>query len=247
MLDLLLSGPYLPFSLALGLMAGLFLLELLAQLVGGSLLGGKDSDLDLGAEVADAGGAFDLDPGATPDVEALLEASEGLASDSQVTGVGPAGGTTLASLLGLGEVPVMIWLAALLVGFGIAGLAIQTAATAVGGAALPGLVAALPAAVVAVVFARSFARGFAAILPQTETTATRAQFMGGLRGTVSQGVARSGSPAEVRIRDRHGNIHYMRCEPLIAGETIPEGADVLLVRERRGPGDWALRILQVPS
>lgn len=228
-----LTPAYVPFALALGLLVALLMLEVLVQLVGGSLLGGDAPEIDAGIE-----SSFDFDPGAEPDVAALVDMA-----DADVPA--PSGGdaSIASSLLGLGKAPTMIWVASVLTGFGVTGLVVQGAASAVFGAPLPGLVASIPAAIVAFGFARAFAGVFARLVPATETTATRVQFMGGLRGYVSQGVARRGSPAEVRLRDRHGNTHYLRCEPFADADVIPEGTAVLTLRQRRGPDDWELRIV----
>jgi hypothetical protein len=95
-------------------------------------------------------------------------------------------------------------------------------------------------------FARGFSASFARLIPRYETTATKAQFMGGLRGVVSQGIARQGAAAEVRVRDRHGNLHHLRCEPFRATDIIPEGTEVLTLRTRLGPDHWGLRVVPVP-
>ena len=42
-----------------------------------------------------------------------------------------------------------------------------------------------------------------------------------------------GRPAEVRVIDGYGNAHYLRAEPLKEGETIAQGTEVLVIRDRR--------------
>lgn len=229
----LLSGPFLPFSLALSLLIGLLALELVALALGASLFGTDGALPDVAPDPA-----FDLPAGAEPDLTALVAASEAMGSAPA-----PETGGTAMALLGLGRVPFAIWLAALLLGFGVGGMAIQTAT----GAALPGWLAALPAAAMGLGAARFVAATLSNLVRQNETTATGPQFLGGLRGLVTQGTARRGSPAEVRLRDRHGNIHYQRCEPWRDGDVIPEGTDVITLRERRPGGGWGLRILPIPA
>ena len=237
MFQSLLSTPYVPFALALGLLLALLALELVALVLGGSLLGGGEVDAP---DVSGLEAQFDLAPGAEPDVGALLEASSALETAEQDLPDGSAG---WAGLIGLGHTPFMIWLASLLMGFGLSGLALQSLAQSLLGAPF-GLGLALPlAGFIGLTFARSFARFFGNLLPQIETSATSAQFMGGLRGIVTQGTARHGQPAEVRLRDRHGNTHYMRCEPFRDSDVIPEGTEVLTLRERLAKGGWGLRIL----
>jgi hypothetical protein len=128
-------------------------------------------------------------------------------------------------------------------GFGLSGLILQSVVQNILGAPLGTTLAVLIAAVIGLGFARTFARFFGNLLPQIETTATSAQFMGGLRGIVTQGTARNGQPAEVRLRDRHGNTHYLRCEPFRESDVIREGTEVLTLRERLAKGGWGLRIL----
>lgn len=236
----LLTPPYLPFALALGLLAGLLAVEVVALALGGSLMAGDGGAEVSGPDVAALEAQFDLPAGAEPDVDALAAAADTL----QAEGPGTGGGAL--ALLGLGRVPFAIWLAAMLNGFGVTGLAVQSVASATLGAPLGAALAILPAIAGAVGFTRLFGRALAGLVPQVETTATSAQFMGGLRGVVSQGTARQGSAAEVRLRDRHGNTHYMRCEPFRDSDVIEQGTEVLLLRERT-PAGWTLRIVALPA
>ena len=199
MFDLLLTGPYVPFTIALALLGGLLALELMLLVVGGSLLG---AEIDAGI---DADGA-ELDGGSGP-----------------------------AAWLGLDEAPAMVWLAAALLGFGAAGLAIQAAAEAVA-APLPAWLAAAPAAVAAIAFARTFGRALARLIPGTESSAQTARQLARRQGRVTQGTAARGRSAEVRVTDRHGNIHYLRAEPLRDEDVIPQGADVIVLRDRHSDG-----------
>ena len=219
---MLLAPPVAPFTVALGVFAALLLLELLLHLAGGSLL------------------AVETEAGAVADAEVPMPDGSDPAG---LPGAGAPGG--LAGLLGLGEAPAGVWLAAALVGFGLSGHVLQIAATAVFMAPLPAWIAAAPAAAAGLFFARGYARALARLLPRTETAATSVQFLGGLSGEVTQGTARAGVPAEVRLRDRHGNLHHLRAEPLDPADVIPEGTPVITVRRRAPdlPGGWTLRIL----
>ena len=49
---------------------------------------------------------------------------------------------------------------------------------------------------------------------------------------ITQGTAARGKPAEAKIKDRHGNIHYVRVEPLDDDAVFPKGSDVRLIRKR---------------
>ena len=110
MFDFLLGGAFAPFSFALALLFGLMGLELVALLLGGSFMTG---DNDVGVDIGDAAdlGDFDLDL----NVEGALvdPADLELADFDADSGVEVSGG--LASWLGLGKMPTLIWLAALLI------------------------------------------------------------------------------------------------------------------------------------
>ena len=183
---MLLDPDYAPFTLALGLLAGLVLLELGALMIGTSLMGDE---------------------------------AESPLAEPQAQGA-----------------PLMIRAAAFLLGFGSVGLIVQSLV------APPPFVAPGVALILGIGFSRAFSRLFARALPRITTTATSAQFMGGLQGLVTQGTARRGSAAEVRLRDRHGNLHHFRLEPLNDADIIPEGTEVMTVRRREGT-QFILRII----
>ena len=213
MLDLLLTGPFVPFTFALALLAGLLALEIVLALVGGTLLGlGADADLDADFARGFEGG-FDA-PGAEID-----------GADAG----GPAAPQGPAAWLGLHDAPAMIWLAAALLGFGVSGLAIQALAEAVA-RPLPGPLAALPALALGLAFARGFGRVLARLIPRTETSAQSARQLARRTGVVTQGTAARGRPAEVRVTDRHGNVHFLRAEPLRDDVVIPQGVEVVVLK-----------------
>ena len=221
MYTLLTSAGAAPFSIALAVVAGLFLLEILSALLGGSILGvGTDApDVDV-----------DLDFDFSTDFEAGLDISDGFdgadISDADVS----TGG--LFTWIGARDVPVLIWLVSFLTMFGLAGLVLQSISDGVIGRMLSPLVASVIVFMPALAVTRVIANWVALIMPKTETTALRARHLGGYHGTITQGTASRGKPAEVKIKDRHGNIHYLRVEPLHDDDSFPQGADVTLIRKR---------------
>lgn len=230
MFDLYLTGPFVPFTIALALLFGLLALEIVLGLLGGTLLGlgaEADMDLDVDFDMPDIGD-LDIDFGdadphlfdfAEPEVDAELP-------EADMPQTGPA------SWLGVGKMPVLIWIAALLLGFGVSGFAIQSVLNGVFSFALPASIAAIPAALAGVWFAKTFGAGFARLLPKTETTAMSERHLGRRTGVVTQGVAKRGRPSEVKVKDRHGNTHYLRGEPLKDEDEIPAGTEVLVLRHR---------------
>ncbi|MEO1775537.1 MAG: OB-fold-containig protein [Pseudomonadota bacterium] len=219
-LAFLLQPQLLPFAGALGLVAGLCLLEVLMAFAGLSMLGeaGADAGGDLGV---DAGTEVGFDAEADADFDAEVEA-----------GGAAAGG--LLSWLGVGQVPLMIWLAGTLTAFGIAGYGLQLLAATVLGAPAPALLAAGVALVPGVAAGASVARLLGRLVPKTESTAISTRSYGGRRGVITTGTARRDNPAEVRFRDAHGNTHYTMVEPIHDDDELPEGTEVAIVRLREG-------------
>ena len=60
-----------------------------------------------------------------------------------------------------------------------------------------------------------------------------AERLGSPGGQPNGNAAATGRPAEVRVIDGYGNAHYLRAEPLKEGETIAQGTEVLVIRDRR--------------
>ncbi len=222
-------GPLLPFTISLSLLAGLLALELLFLLIGGSLLGaGADTDLpdldapDVGDLDIDLGlDAADVDVGdlELPELDDLGEL------DAPATG-------GLSAVFGFGKMPFLIWLASLLMAFGVSGLALQSLVQGTLGAYLPAWLAAIPAGAGALWFTLKFGALFSRFLPRLETESVSERHLGRRKGTVTQGTAARGRPAEIRVTDRHGNTHYLRAEPLRDGIEISQGAEVLVLRHK---------------
>lgn len=136
------------------------------------------------------------------------------------------------SWLNKGGVPLliltMIWLAS----FAITGFAIQGIASAIV-APLPTLAASVCAFAAALPVTRTLSRWTGRIFPGDETAAIHQADLIGLTGTVMLGPLDQGKPGRVRVRDRHGNIHFLRAQA--AGDhVIPQGAAVLLVDGSNG-------------
>lgn len=245
MLEFLLEGANAPFTLSLALLFGLLALEIVALLIGSSLLLGQgDADLDAGIDMGlDAGvdlgdidlDGIDLDHLDLGDMDLAAPATGDVGSGGAASG--GTGAMSLAGRLGIGRMPFMIWLATMCLSFGLSGLALQMGLQNFIGLALPAVIASIPAVIFAVWFTRGFGAAFARLLPQTETQALSERSLGRRRGVVSQGTAARGRPAEVRVTDRYGNAHYLRAEPLSDSDKIAQGTDVLVIRVRRPDAD----------
>ncbi len=245
MFDYLFDPDFLPFTFALALLFGLAGLELAALLIGASFLGSGDADADLGGvdgvdgldapDLGDLGGDLSLDADALSDFGDLgdldladidgMDLAEGAATVEVSGGIG--------SWLGLGKMPMLIWLAVLLLAFGLSGIGLQLGLKSLLSDTLSTWLVALPAGGFGLWFARRFGAVFARILPQVETEALSERSLGRRRGVITQGTAAKGRPAEVRVMDRYGNAHYLRAEPFAKGEEIAQGTEVLVIRDRR--------------
>lgn len=244
MFDLIFSDGMFPFTLSLALLFGLLALEVIFGLLGGTLLGAGADGLDMDGPDIDVDlpdlGDMDIDlglDGTDIDIGDLELAEPDLdAPDADMPDGAPDGAGSVAAWLGFGKMPALIWLAAMLLSFGLAGLVIQTTADSILGGPLPAWLAALPSAVVAIWFARQFGTLFARLLPRMETEALSERHLGRRTGIVTQGTAARGRPAEVRVTDRYGNIHYLRAEPLRDDVQIPQGTEVMVLRHRYESG-----------
>lgn len=221
MFEIFLTPEALPFAIALAVVAGLFILEILGSLLGASILGmGSDGpDIDIDAD-------FDLS--ADIDLDAV---------DLDVDVVGdvgdvPASPSGLLGWIGARDVPFLIWLVTFLTMFGLSGLILQSVSNSLLGTPLFTWLAVAIAVVPAIAITRIVANWVALIMPKTETSAMRTRFLGGHRGTITQGTAMRGKPAEAKIKDRHDNMHYLRVEPLEDDGVFPQGSDVTLIRKR---------------
>ena len=141
-----------------------------------------------------------------------------------------ADGGDLLGWLGVGRVPLLMLLVVLLALFGLIGLALQQVVSALAGVPLAPWNAAAIAFVASLPLLGVSARGLARIMPGDETTAVSLDHLLGKRATVTVGIARRGSPAQARVRDLHGQSHYVMIEPHDDGGAVGEGETVLLVR-----------------
>lgn len=149
----------------------------------------------------------------------------------------------LLSLLGVGRVPFLIWLALYLLAFAGLGLGIQGLAANLTGGPLDAALASVLAALAAVPVAGVVSRPLGEILPGDETTAILVEELVGRRAHITDGVARRGSPARARVADRYGMMHHVMVEPHEAASELRSGDEVLLVR-REGEAFIAVELAE---
>ncbi|PWR23468.1 OB-fold-containig protein [Zavarzinia compransoris] len=195
MLETLLAPANQPFAVAIGLLLGLLLIEVLGTVTGHRLGDhGHDHEIDADGEI-DGGGALDW--------------------------------------IGLGKVPLVVLLAEFCAAFASFGLILQAAAGAVAGP-LPAWAAALAVLVPTVFATRWLSIGIARILPREETAAVSIDSLVGRIATIGSGTARSGNPAEAKVKDQHGHIHYVRVHPATEGDVLPANTRIVLLARAGG-------------
>jgi hypothetical protein len=137
----------------------------------------------------------------------------------------------LLSWLYVGRAPLLILLAAFLTGFGLTGIVLQAAVKGVFGFHLWTWLAAIPAILAAAPFTRVVGIFFSRVLRQEESDAVSSDTFIGKIAIVIRGEARSGFPAEAKLRDLTGTVHYVLVEPDEADAVFPSGSEVLLVEK----------------
>lgn len=204
MLAFLAAPGNLPFSVALGIMFALALLEGVGLLLGAGLSSLIDSllpDIDL-----------DVD---APDVDS------------------PGAVSSLLGWLHVGKVPMLVVLIAWLTSFGIAGLALQSLVLGLSGGMLGAWLAAPVAFALALPLTRWSAALAQRFMPGDETEAVSSGSFVGRVAVITTGIARIGSPAQARLSDEYGQTHYVMVEPDRGQPDLASGSEALLV-DRRG-------------
>jgi hypothetical protein len=148
--------------------------------------------------------------------------------DGDVDGFGAADG--LLSFLGLGRLPLMVWLALLLLLFMLIGYIGQQILAGMTGALLPALLAAPLALAAAIPATAIIARPLGRIMPKDESTAVSIDSLVGRFATIDNGTATPGNPARAKAKDVFGHIHNVMVEPDNAGQQFGPGEKLLLVR-----------------
>ncbi|MEP3422421.1 MAG: OB-fold-containig protein [Erythrobacter sp.] len=158
------------------------------------------------------------------DVEIDLDAdvADGLEASGFVDGI--------FSVLGIGRVPFLIWLASLLFVFAVVGVVGQAVISSVFGAPLSASLAAILAGAATIPLNGIAILPIERLIPKDETTAVGLQSLVRRDAVIQTGTARAASPARAKVKDVYGHPHFVMVEPHDAGVELAEGETVLLVR-----------------
>ncbi len=146
----------------------------------------------------------------------------------------------LMSLMGIGRVPFLIWLAVLLFVFAAIGVATQQTLIATAGSPAPSWLAAVVAGFAALPVTGFLTRPLARLLPKDETSAVGLDSLVRRDAEIQLGSATAGSPARSKVIDRHGHPHFVMVEPHDPNTVLNEGETVMLVR-REGETFYAVQ------
>ncbi|TNE60878.1 MAG: DUF1449 family protein [Alphaproteobacteria bacterium] len=200
MIQFLTHPANLPFSVSLALMLMIGLIEGLGMLVGFAF----SSLLD------------NLLPDVDLDVDAPDLADHGAFSE-------------FLSWLRFREVPVIAILVAFLTSFSITGFVLQQVSFGVLGFMLPAVVAGAIAFFLSLPGVRLFAGVLSKIMPKDETEAVSRDSFIGRPATITLGTARRGGAAQAKLKDKHGQTHYVLVEPDDDDASFAQGDSVLIL------------------
>lgn len=192
-----------PFMIALVVMGMLFVLEILSLVMGG---------------------INDWIDGLLPD--GLIEPAH---PEMGLDAVDAGGFVRFLSWLYVGRVPLLMLMVLFLTVFGLLGLLVQSLLYAVLGFYLPSVIAAILTIFISLPIVQIFARGLYKILPKDETSAIDSSQLIGRIGVIVIGSATPTQSAQVRVKDTHGQTHYVMAYS--DDGQIGQGETVLLVAQ----------------
>lgn len=192
----------LPFTISFGLMCLIFVFEAIMMMLGGLNLSSLLPEFNTDVDL-------DIDP------EHFFSGWADL----------------LVSWTLIGKVPVIILIALWTGGFGISGIAIQNISHAFLGNTLPIWIAILISLPFTLIFTKISGTILAKIMPkEISFVVQRKDFLGQI-ATINIGTARYNLPAEAKLRDAYGNLHYVRVRPEMSEDEFGVGTEVLLLKE----------------
>ena len=101
------------------------------------------------------------------------------------------------------------------------------------GTLMHGMVVSIPVFLVSLPAVRLLGGIAAKIIPKDETDAVSERSFIGRTATIVLGTARAGSPAQAKLTDKNGTVHYVMVEPDVTGGQFETGDSVLLVSQEK--------------
>lgn len=137
-------------------------------------------------------------------------------------------GDNLLGYLGIGKVPITMLLVAFAWSFGSCGYIVQYMFRS-GTELMSPWVASAIALVPALFLHALIARGMAHFTDRDDSTAVHSDSFVGKLATVTLGETQKGKPTQAKLRDQHGQTHYVLVEPHRDEDTLQPGQEIVLV------------------
>lgn len=196
-----------PFTISLAIMLIIALLEVISASLGMGISEMVDSVLP----------EFDAD------IDADIDTAEpGGGADSLIK---------LLSWFRIGEVPVLMLFIIFLTGFGLTGLIVQFTALQILGKTIPSIIATVPAIMCALPTVRVCGGVLGKYMPKDETYVVSEKSFIGQIATITMGTARDNSPAQAKLKDQHGQTHYLLVVPDNPLESFKQGDKTIIVSQ----------------
>ncbi|MBU2979723.1 OB-fold-containig protein [Alteromonas sp. C1M14] len=145
--------------------------------------------------------------------------------------------TTIVDALALNRLPIMIWFILFLSLFSFCGLLLNTFHAFVTQGRFFAVLVSVPIAMLAALFLTTrLGKMLAQLLPKKAPITFANEDFIGVVAQITIGIARPSVPAEVKLKDKHGQLHYLLVEPFDPNETFVKGDKVILVK--KGDNCW---------
>lgn len=141
------------------------------------------------------------------------------------------------SLLGLGKVPLIVWLTFLMGLFVIFGYGFNAVTNSIVGYT-PIWISIVPVSIAAFVFNGVLCRAFAKVFPKLETTAVSTDTFKGRVARLTLGNATYTDFAMGVVQDEHDHTHNIRVQTMDDGVVIEQGNEVILVEKVKDSAIW---------
>ena len=132
----------------------------------------------------------------------------------------------------LGRVPLFVWLIIFLTIYGLTGFIIQSIFYYFTASFFSAWIIAPVCLFLGMPFVRYSTMVIAKILPQDETTAIYSEELIGRTAVIILGEAKINSPAQAKVKDQFGQMHYVLVEPE-QNEILQQGQSVVLTQKTK--------------
>lgn len=134
--------------------------------------------------------------------------------------------------LGIGRLPLLIWLVVFLCAFALCGFIIQGILSMTIGHFVTAWIVAPISLMFCAPILHWTSRALIKIIPRDETTAIYSEELIGRTATIVLGTAKPNSPAQAKVKDQHGQTHYILVEPEL-DTSYSQGQNVILTQKTK--------------